>query len=133
MAQHYSNNGVAWKMIIAFDVIAEILTFGLMGISNVVGAKVACGFCIWDENPHYGIHCACLKPFFIVFNTEWGQGITNRNRQNSDFTPTGKSASINQSHVYSMNCGELDEVDLTLTISQLSQDSQLLIIHQTRE
>ncbi|CAG8907275.1 unnamed protein product [Penicillium egyptiacum] len=75
----------------------------------------------------------CLKPFVISFNTGWGQGITNGKGQNSYFTPTGKSASTNQSHIYSTN-REGDEVDLTTSRqSQDSQHSRRLIIHQTRE
>lgn len=87
------------------------------------------------------LHCSimvstvpCLKPFFISFNTGWGQGITNGNGQNSYFTPTGKSASANQSHVYSMNRDEGDEINLTTSWqSQDSRYSQRLIIHQVQE
>ncbi|KAK4870205.1 hypothetical protein LT330_005259 [Penicillium expansum] len=76
----------------------------------------------------------CLKPFVMSFNTGWGQGVTNGNEQNSYLTPTGKSASANQSHFYSMNRGE--EVEAYWNNSRLSQDSQhsqRLIIHQVRE
>lgn len=87
------------------------------------------------------LHCSimvstvpCLKPFIISFNTGWGQGITNSNGQNSYFTPTGKSASANQSHVYSMNREEGDEINLTtFRQSQDTQHSQRLIIHQVQE
>lgn len=87
------------------------------------------------------LHCSimvstvpCLKPFFVSFNTGWGQGITNRNGQSSYFTPTGKSASANQSHVFSMNREEGDEINLTTSRqSQDSQHSQRLIIHQVQE
>ncbi|OQE26028.1 hypothetical protein PENFLA_c007G05599 [Penicillium flavigenum] len=76
----------------------------------------------------------CLRPFVISFNTGWGQGVTNGKGQNSYFTPNGKSASTNQSHVYSTNRGERNEADLTTSRqSQDSQHSRRLIIHQTRE
>jgi hypothetical protein len=87
------------------------------------------------------LHCSimvstvpCLKPFVISFNTGFGQGVTNGNGQNSYFTPTGKSASANQSHIYSVNREEGEEIDLTtFRQSQDSQHSQRLIIHQMQE
>ncbi|KAJ5512924.1 hypothetical protein N7463_002476 [Penicillium fimorum] len=185
MIQHCSNTvrytesheGIAWKIISAFDVITEILTFGLCiflvwGVQMRWKQKWTVVFAFGMRTPvivliilrqtylnrslfhpdaplHLSdamvvtallLHCSimvstvpCLKPFVAVFNTGWGQGVTNRNGQNSYFTPTGKSASINQSHVYSTKRGEEDEVDLTLTNSRQSHDSQRLIIHQTRE
>ncbi|KAJ6128304.1 hypothetical protein N7471_009521 [Penicillium samsonianum] len=178
MAQHCGNIGIAWKMITAFDVITDVLTFGLCillvwGVQMGWKQKSAVVFAFGTRAPvviliilrqtylnhslfhpdaplHLSnsmvvtailLHCSimvstvpCLKPFVISFNTGWGQGVTNSNGQNSYFTPTGKSASTNQSHVYSMNRGEGDEVDLTASRqSQDSQHSQRLIIHQTRE
>lgn len=178
MAQHCSNIGIAWKAIAAFDVITDILTFGLCillvwGVQMRVKQKWAVIFAFGTRAPvvmliilrqtylnrslflpdaplHQSdamivtailLHCSimvstvpCLKPFVISFNTGWGQGVTNGNSQNSYFTPTGKSASANQSHVYSMNREEGDQVDLTTSRqSQDSQHSQRLIIHQMQE
>ncbi|KAJ5416359.1 hypothetical protein N7491_011261 [Penicillium cf. griseofulvum] len=85
------------------------------------------------------LHCSimvstipCLKPFVIVFNTGWGQGVRNGNGQNPYFTPTGKGASLNQSYIYSTNREE-DQVNLTSNTSRQSQGSHGLIIHETRE
>ncbi|OQE12098.1 hypothetical protein PENVUL_c001G10133 [Penicillium vulpinum] len=170
--------GIAWKVITAFDVITDVLTFGLCvllvwGIQMRWKQKWAVVFAFGTRTPviiliilrqtyldrslfhpdaplHLSdaiimtavlLHCSimvstvpCLKPFVIAFNTGWGQGVTNGNGQHSYFTPTGKSASSNQSQVYSMNRG--DEGDVNLTTSRKSQDSQhsqRLIIRQTRE
>lgn len=86
---------------------------------------------------HYSIMVStvpCLKPFVIAFNTGWGQGITNSNGEHPYFTPTSKSASTTQSRAYTMNQREEDETDLAAArLSQESQNSQQLIIHQTRE
>ncbi|KGO43778.1 hypothetical protein PEX1_039470 [Penicillium expansum] len=168
----------AWKIITAFDVITDILTFGLCillvwGVQMRRKQKWAVIFAFGTRAPvviliilrqtylerslfhsnaplHLSsamiltailLHCSimvstvpCLKPFVMSFNTGWGQGVTNGNGQNSYLTPTGKSASANQSHFYSMNRGE--EVEAYWNNSRLSQDSQhsqRLIIHQVRE
>ncbi|KAJ5438972.1 uncharacterized protein N7458_009970 [Penicillium daleae] len=80
---------------------------------------------------HYSIMVStvpCLKPFVIAFNTGWGQGVTNSVGEHPYFTPTGKSASTTQSRAYK------DDADLApRRLSQESQNSQQLIIHQTRE
>ncbi|CAI7640665.1 unnamed protein product [Penicillium glandicola] len=95
-----------------------------MGYSDAAEAKVGGGFCVWDEG----------APFVISFNTGWGQGVTNSNGQNSYLIPTGKGASTNQSHPYSIKQGDGDNVDLTISRqSQDSQHSQRLIIYQTQE
>ncbi|KAJ5164763.1 uncharacterized protein N7500_006593 [Penicillium coprophilum] len=177
MTQHCSNINLAWKIITAFDVTTEVLTFGLCvllvwGIQMRWKQKWTVIFAFGTRFPviiliilrqtylnrslfypdpplhlsdalvvtavllHSSIMVStvpCLKPFVIVFNTGWGQGVTNRSGQNSYFTPTGESAPTNKSHVYSKDRGEADEIDLTLTISRRSQDSQRLIIHQTQE
>ncbi|CRL29000.1 unnamed protein product [Penicillium camemberti] len=178
MAQHCTNIGIAWKVITAFDVITDILTFGLCillvwgvqmrwkqkwGVIFAFGTRAPVVILIIlrqtylnrllflpDAPLHQSdamivtailLHCSimvstvpCLKPFFISFNTGWGQGITNGNGQNSYFTPTGKSASANQSHMYSMNRDEGDEINLTTSWqSQDSRYSQRLIIHQVQE
>ncbi|KAJ5927262.1 hypothetical protein N7516_009035 [Penicillium verrucosum] len=178
MAQHCTNIGIAWKVITAFDVITDILTFGLCillvwGVQMRWKQKWAVVFAFGTRAPvviliilrqtylnhslflpdaplHQSnamivtailLHCSimvstvpCLKPFVISFNTGWGQGVTNSNGQNSYFTPTGKSASVNQSHIYSINRGEGDEIDFTTSRqSQDSQHSQRLIIHQVQE
>lgn len=86
---------------------------------------------------HYSIMVStvpCLKPFIIAFDTGWGQGVTNSNGKHPYFTPTGKSASTTHSRAYTMSRGEENEADLAATrLSQESQNSQQLIIHQTQE
>ena len=86
---------------------------------------------------HYSIMVAtvpCLKPFVIAFNTGWGQGLTNSDGEHPYFTPTGKSASTIHSRAYTMNREDEDEADLAATqLSQDSQNSQQLIIHQIQE
>ncbi|KAJ5198662.1 uncharacterized protein N7498_007779 [Penicillium cinerascens] len=87
------------------------------------------------------LHCSimmatvpCLKPFVISFNTGWGQGVKNRNGENTYFTPAGKSTSAIRSQAYTTNQGEEDEANLTVTRhSRDSQNSHRLIIHQRRE
>ncbi|KAJ5442305.1 hypothetical protein N7445_005312 [Penicillium cf. griseofulvum] len=176
MAQHCNNIGMAWKIITVFDLITEILTFGLCillvwGIHMRWKQKWAVVFAFGMRAPAIVLiilrqtylnhslfhpdaslrssdamivtaallHCSimvstipCLKPFVIVFNTGWGQGVRNGNGQNSYFTPTGKGASLNQSYIYSTNREE-DQVNLTSNTSRQSQGSHGLIIHETRE
>ncbi|KAJ5199532.1 hypothetical protein N7472_004736 [Penicillium cf. griseofulvum] len=176
MAQHCNNIGMAWKIITVFDLITEILTFGLCillvwGIHMRWKQKWAVVFAFGMRAPAIVLiilrqtylnhslfhpdaslrssdamivtaallHCSimvstipCLKPFVIVFNTGWGQGVRNGNGQNPYFTPTGKGASLNQSYIYSTNREE-DQVNLTSNTSRQSQGSHGLIIHETRE
>ena len=87
------------------------------------------------------LHCSimmstvpCLKPFVISFNTGWGQGVTNSNGENPYYISTGKSTSAIRSQAYATKQEDEDEINLTvIRHSQDSQNSQRLIIHQTRE
>ncbi|EFQ98518.1 hypothetical protein MGYG_01545 [Nannizzia gypsea CBS 118893] len=124
-----------WQLITAFDVLPELLMFGMLvyliwGLQMVMSRKVvivgafACrlpvvGFSIfrlttingavdlqdptlsmvpyviWTEILlHYSIMAAtipCLKPFFIAFNTGWGQGSHKRTSRYPQYTSGASS------------------------------------------
>ncbi|CDM35647.1 unnamed protein product [Penicillium roqueforti FM164] len=180
MAQHCNNFAISWKIITVFDVITDILAFGLC-VSLVWGVQMRWKqkwevvFAFGTRAPliiliilrqtylnrslfhtdaplHLSdsiiatavlLHCSimvstvpCLKPFVILFNTGWGQGVTNSKGQNSYFTPTSNSALTNQSHACSINREEGDDVDMPISRqsdSQDSQHSQCLIIRQPQK
>ncbi|GLI80811.1 hypothetical protein PoHVEF18_009168 [Penicillium ochrochloron] len=102
-----AGEGIAWKSITAFDVITDVLTFGL-SIFLVWGIQMR-----WKDK---------------------ATGVTNSNGEHPYFTPTGKSASTTQSRAFTSSKRDEDEADLAATrLSHDSQNSRQLIIHQTQE
>ncbi|KAM5482516.1 hypothetical protein MaudMau93_006690, partial [Microsporum audouinii] len=181
-----------WQVITAFDVMTELLIFGMLvyliwGLQMVMSRKViivsafACrlpvvGFSIfrlttihgvvdlrdptlsmvpyviWTEILlHYSIMAAtipCLKPFFIAFNTGWGQG---SHKRTSRYPPYNSRTSSKTGPNFSNKLGKImgspqsdfrNDTSGTRSISQAlnrggapsveSHESQQMIIRETR-
>ncbi|OAL67543.1 hypothetical protein A7C99_1407 [Trichophyton rubrum] len=68
-----------WQIITAFDVLSELMMFGMLvyliwGLQMVMSRKFVIAGAFACRLPIMAATIPCLKPFFIAFNTGWGQG-----------------------------------------------------------